>query len=63
MKNWSFRKWFIIYALGVLLMAYATFVPMDMIQPKQVAWFVIMSFLGASGLWLHYQKEKDKKDK
>ncbi len=61
MKNWSFRKWFVIYAVGVLLMAYATFVPMDMIQPKQVAVFLIATLFASSSLWHLYQLNQMKK--
>ncbi len=62
MKNWSFRKWSIAYAIGFLLMGYATFVPLEMVHPKQVALFLIATLFASLSLWHLYQLNQIKKE-
>ncbi len=51
------KKWYILYVVGNLLLASATFIPLYGIKKGQVFYFLLMFFLSTCGLWKLRQKD------
>lgn len=54
------KKWYILYAVGNLLLAASTFIPLDEIKTKQVMHFLFMFLASTWGLWKLHDKETKK---